>query len=71
MNQPSNGLSTLALLLTVAVLSGCTSMHVVEYTQGASLPPAVEVGDRIRVLDSAGLGHLAGAAAASVALAGL
>lgn len=55
MNQPSNGLSTLALLLAVAVLSGCTSMHVVEYTQGASLPPAVEVGDRIRVLDSAGL----------------
>jgi hypothetical protein len=52
MNQRSHGLRTLSLLLAAAVLSGCTSLQVVEYTQGASLPPAVEVGDRIRVLDS-------------------
>jgi len=56
MNQRSHGLCTPSLLLlAAAVLSGCTSLQAVEYTQGASLPPAVEVGDRIRVLDSAGL----------------
>jgi hypothetical protein len=43
------------LMLAVASVSGCTSMRLVESTDGAALPSAIEIGDRVRVLDGAGL----------------
>ena len=55
MNKRFVGSIVLALSLAAAGPSGCTTMRLVPHEQGLPLPPAIEVGDRISVLDSAGL----------------